>query len=323
MQSGKRMTIVTHWCGLTASRIAKATGFQHDTQENAVYEIRKNLDDWADGLPQRLKLDNLSPDMKSFRGAVHLHMNHSQILIYMGRLSLLRRLQKHLKDQSSGIQAEELSDSEASLIRDCVSAAFKIIQLINYLHENGRLARFSFTDLNCCSIAALIIMIHELIQQHPLYRSSMETVMRAMTHMATGCSNAKQGLKLIKDLERVTALLKSKMTRNREKDCVADNATGYDEWENWVASKGEIVQSSSGVLTSPDAESLQSHLDLGQPSELNGHTGEAIESEAYVSYDFLDDQHGGDGMQSAFYSVWPDNLGSLGLSVFEDFTFPS
>lgn len=258
--------------------------------------------------------------MKSFRGAVHLHMSHNQILIYMGRGSLLQHVQKHLKGEP---RPAEPSSHEASLIQDCVSSAFKIIQLINYLYENGKLARFSFTDLNCCSTAALIIMIHELVRQHPLYRSSMEIAMQAMTYMATGCGNAKQGLKLITELQRVISALKSRMTREKEKSAHTDSpAVGYDEWERWVCLGTTTVASVPETPVLLAGAASGKGVGPGSAPSADGPPVDAQDLGACFPYEQLQDPLESNGVQNAFYSVWPDNLDSLGLGVFEDFTNP-
>ncbi|KAJ6439262.1 Required for meiotic nuclear division protein 1 [Purpureocillium lavendulum] len=233
-------------------RVGRTVGFGNDIGENTITTIRRTLDDWVERLPQQLKLESLSPDMKSFRGAVHLHMNWNQIVIFMGRKSLLRQFRRCLSRRHDISQAESsplpaLNDEgpitalEARLIQDCVSAAVKIIHLIDYLWKMGKLARFSFTDYNCCSMATLIIMVHEIAVQQPLYPLYLETAMQAMTHMATGCHNAGQALKLIQHLQRVFAGLKNKEPQERRSNHVGDNVSAFREWERelWQWTKME------------------------------------------------------------------------------------
>ncbi|KAL1862443.1 hypothetical protein VTK73DRAFT_6884 [Phialemonium thermophilum] len=278
--------------------------------------------------------------MKSFRGAVHLHMNWNQIIIYMGRRALLRHVQRHLsrrhrhaRDSSSVPNQEDAGSSpsaaattcEATLIRECVAAAIRIIQLVNYLWETGKLARFSFTDLNCCSTATLIVMVHEIAQQHPLYSSSVETAMQAMSHMATGCRNAKEGLRLIRHLQRVITALKSEMAHDERG--TDGQMHGYREWERWMALRDDNAASSSVAATpsvrptAGEARMKQGEYMVGE--DFHGASSASVDS-GLMPVSSLEEMSGTVGTeQSVFMGPWTDNLDSLGLSGFEDFTFPS
>ncbi|KAL2864337.1 transcription factor domain-containing protein [Aspergillus lucknowensis] len=313
-------------------RISKTHGFENEAaSEGSATRIKESLNEWSRDLPPRLQLDKLSPDMKSFRGGVHLHMTRNLIMIYMGRNSLLRHIQKSLqiqKDTSNTAHSGSGTDSnvdtetsptgyEASLVRDCVSAAFEVIQLVRYLKENNKLARFSFTDQNCCSTAALIIMTHELVHEHPFYESSMETAMQAMAHMATGCQNAKQALGLIERLQRVIAAMKMSQATQRMNSHEPESVEnlGYREWESWMAAKG-------GQGTLARGQELFLDQTMGQSSRSTSYAGRGEVNDS-VDFALLDDMHQSGGAEGAFYSVWPDNLDSLGLGGFEDFTFPT
>ena len=338
-------------------KIRRAGGFECGRmQQEHIIDVRKSLDNWITQLPQHLQLDSLDPNMKSFRGAVHLQLNYHFILIYMGRASLLRAIQQHLRRSRAGArqgddsppaaQEENTSnDFEQTLIRDCVASAFKMIQRLDYLHQAGRLSRYSFTDMNCCSTAALIIMIHEITQSHPLYQSSIDTAIRAMGHMATGCENAKQGFTLLRRMQRVIAALQSKLKNKKAENAEgvtgaeATVASGYQEWEKWLASNSGSVTSSSprGLpSTSPGMhEAYQRAHDLpdmvtaagasSEPySQWMGHTmGMAGHShDAATAPQLMQSQlHDTFDIQDAFNAAWPDSLESLGLNGFQDFIF--
>ncbi len=91
--------------------------FADDEAQPKILEIKNDLERWAAELPACLQPININPEQKSFRGAVHLHMNYNQILVYMGRAALLRRVQAHLhriRDEERGnITPTESSESTA------------------------------------------------------------------------------------------------------------------------------------------------------------------------------------------------------------------
>lgn len=297
------------------SSLGKVDGFDSEAAHERVSTIRKLLAQWLENLPVQLQRENLSPEIKSFRGAVHLHMNHLQITVYMGRRALLKHIHLHLKDRKRNDRhgnGPSPSDSNVStmtsatdhstfLMRRCVDAAYRIIDLIKFLSDNDRLARFSFTDLNCCSSAAIIIMTHEIIQHHPMYQSAMDTALRAMGFMATGCQNAKRGFKLIKHLQSVIANLRTENVQRRATETDSSQSAEYDAWRQWMGIN-ENDPSASAIDTGPgmEAPSFNAQLPINPPGAID-----------FTSSDDFN------------FAIWPDNLDALGLSGFEDFEFPT
>lgn len=264
-------------------------------------------------------------------------MSYYQIIIYMGRRSLLRNVHRHLNkqhrttngesDNSPPTERDSPSSTESqttALMRDCVSSAFKIIELINYMWINDRLARFSFTDLNCCSTAAIIIMTSEIIQKHPMYRASIETATQAMAHMATGCQNAKQGYKLIQHLKGVMSALQNRDTRQsydtETEDPLRDE---YREWKEWLGLKEGSGASTSPLTHTPPARGPTFHV---PPADLEVVSGSVEGSQLDggsrdTTFNLYQQQDQNTELPDTFY-MWPENLDSLGLNGFEDFEFP-
>lgn len=187
-----------------------------------------------------------------------------------------------------------------ALMHRCVDAAYRIIDLIKFLSDNDRLARFSFTDLNCCSSAAIIITTHEIIHHHPMYVAAMETALHAMGFMATGCQNAKRGFKLIQDLKKVITGLQVNQTIQDTSNTQPSQSAEYDAWKQWMGiNESSTAASSVDVGSQMEPESFNMPLDIN-PSDATDFTT--------VPGDFN-------------FAIWPDGLDALGLSGFEDFEF--
>ncbi|KAH8655840.1 fungal-specific transcription factor domain-containing protein [Xylariales sp. PMI_506] len=186
-------------------------------------------------------------------------------------------------------QLPQMNKMEKALIRDCVSAAFEIIKLVSYLSETGKLARCSFADLSCCGTAGIIIMIHDIIKHHPLYRSSMQTMLNAMEHMAAGCHKACNSLGLIQQLRTVITEVKRKMaaasaatqkkqgdTEDRNYEASHENPglkipteVGYQDWRRWMAMRGADDSSASEIWTDQYAIQTPDHSLVGVTGHVN------------------------------------------------------
>lgn len=185
-------------------------------------------------------------------------------------------------------------------MRRCVDAAYRIIDLIKFLSDNARLARFSFTDLNCCSSAAIIIMTHEIIHHHPMYTAAMDTALHAMGFMATGCQNAKRGFKLIQHLQSVIANIRTEDNLKKAATTDSRQSTEYDAWRQWMGiDEGSMHAATVDSGSQMEAEPFNVPLPMNTPAAPNF-------SAATEEFNF---------------AIWPDNLDALGLSGFEDFEF--
>lgn len=310
-----------------------------------VLEIQNELSRWLSQLPARLQLGNLHPEQKSFRGAVHLHMNSNQITIYMGRTALLRRIQRylhHLRDDGSSEDGKSRNppesdetgsrdDSDLRLSRDCVAAAYRIVDLIRHLYDVGKLARFSFTDMNCCSTAAIIVMIHEIMHRHPLFNTSMSAILQAMRFMASGCQNARHALTMAQDLLAMTTTIKNKYpeppTDGGDREPAGEEegrhrsgpVEGYEQWETWMA---EAENWAVGSSRQSDASRLAMSCGADANWEMDTSGGYALAQPELVGFTpLVENGFGQAGMQTGLTYSWPDDLNSLGLSGFGGFDF--
>ena len=316
-------------------RTANAMDFAEKAAAPRVAEAKRDLESWLQHLPPKLQLNNLRPDAKSFRGAVHLHMSYNQIIVYMGRAVLLRRIQRHLRpDQTpspakQGDDARSVSEREEMLSRDCVAAAYKMVDLVRFLSECKKLARFSFNDMNSCSIAAIIVIVHEVLRPHPLYSSAISIVMTAMKYMSTGCQNAKHALRLIQNLQAVVAA--TLKTRERHEttfeppqgpqSLLAQPSTGYQQWENWISEAGMVTEPAGpqdvadGSTTADRTPAEWQHADT--PSD-HRDGASLLNTQVFGS---AASYPGPDGALGTGVYNWTDDWNSLGLN-FDGLEFP-
>ncbi|KAH8899932.1 hypothetical protein GQ53DRAFT_204272 [Thozetella sp. PMI_491] len=328
-----------------AVRLGKAMDFADPKAEHSVADIRQDLENWARRLPSNLQLNKLSPEQKSFRGAVHLHMNYNQIVIYMGRAALLRRIQAHLhrlRDEkhsdSATPESAELNgrqEAEERLSQDCVNAAYRIIDYVRYLYELNRLARFSFTDFHCCTSAAIIVLIHEVIKRHPLFNTHIAAIMQCMQFMASGCENARISLRVIQNIHSTTTALKDKHPPAPldEDDAGMENGdrseetqrTGYEQWETWM-SEARNWNISSRKETEVSRLAATTELTGGwrvEPTPLAAeYTDNAIGHQ--VNFGALSagsPPFSRPGLPTGLLYNWPEDLNSLGLSAFGGLPF--
>ncbi len=324
--------------------------FADPEAEAKIQEIKKELERWAAELPPSLQIANITTEQKSFRGAVHLHMNYNQIIIYMGRTALLRRVQEHLhrirdKERGSVPSPVDTSDdgtrdaAEERLSRDSVNAAYRIIDYVRFLYEMNRLARFSFTDMHCCTSAAIILMIHEVVGRHPLFKTHMAAVLQCMQFMASGCENARISLRVIQNIHSMTTAIKNKYPPPpmvpEDKPPAADatqgrDGAGYEQWETWMSGAGNwsigsrkhmdasrlaaTSESTSGwrVETAPTEYSTVSAAQMAAVFPAPMVPQVPPDTTGYVP----------DAMQAGLVYNWPDELNSLGLQAFEGLQFP-
>jgi hypothetical protein len=221
-------------------RLGKTLSFADPAAEASVTDLNHDLQRWVTDLPPQLQSSNLDPETKIFRGAVHLHMSYNQIIIFVGRPSLLRLIQSHLHQVRSAasqptVNAAPHDPADESLARSCVHAAYRMADFVRYLAESRRLASYSYTDLNYSISAAIIIIIHEIIHSHPCYHSTIASILKSMEFLASGGRNAKHGLKLIQNLQVLIAAIKNEYPSTPVAVVSNPDVPVYQQWETWMA----------------------------------------------------------------------------------------
>lgn len=157
----------------------------------------------------------------------------------------------------------------------------------------------------------------------------MDRAMQAMTHMATGCHNAKEGLKLMHHLRQVTdALSNSAVAELRNEDDARDQTLNYNDWEKWMSSSvNDEVAPALHEATTARAIPVMGE-DIRQDSSRSTFVPSAMSAEDMnMASHPVPPGYDVGGMDSfrleeAFYAAWPDNLDTLGLTGFEDFSLP-
>lgn len=268
-------------------------------------------------------------------------MTCNQVIIHMGRAALLRRIQRRLYCEKpwaataqTTMDTEQLDPStEEKLACECVMAAYRIIDLLRFLSLSKKLARYSFTDINCCSSAAIIVIINEIICPDPTYDSALSSILHCLQHMSSGCQNARHGLRLVQNL---LALVAVAMGRNKSLTSQSNvpkgsepefgHGSGYMEWEIWlketeISSVGAQRSSRNNDLVPAEQgmQAWQEHPTIVQNQ--SGFRDQAISMTTTAGY--TGNLFSLSQPESDMSYTWPDNLNFLGLSAFEGLEFPA
>ena len=162
--------------------------------------------------------------------------------------------------------------------------------------------------------------------------------MSSMKHMASGCQNAKHGLRLIQNLQAVVfATLRARastsslsQTHYSLESQIPQPTTGYQVWESWI-SEAERWASAGVTQGSPYSQQQQQQQQREEEEQSPGQCRQSsmqqnrLETNASPSsLESFPIPHvqGPEGLQGPSLYNWPDDWNSLGLSGFESLEFP-
>ncbi|CAL5869009.1 uncharacterized protein PFLUO_LOCUS3237 [Penicillium psychrofluorescens] len=165
---------------------------------------------------------------------------------------------------------------------------------VRYLAESHRLARYSYTDFNYCTSAAIIVIINEIVDSHPCYHSAISVILRSMEFLASGARNAKKCLRLIQNLRALIATIKRERPLTSLAVSSNTDVSGYEKWEHWMAEavdrasgssfgSNSTYNANSGLLDSNESGSAQSN-----PTRNDHYQGAPMESTQYRNLDVQD-----------------------------------
>ncbi|KAL2417681.1 putative transcriptional regulatory protein C3C7.04 [Exophiala dermatitidis] len=160
------------------------------------------LGSWKQALPVHL---SLLSDEKSLRSNAHLDLMYNMIWVRLGRSALLplarMRLQSSRATNEASVNPDAAETATERVISKCLDAATRILDIIALLHSRNRLAKFSFTDLNACSSAIIILLLGGLFYPwNPETSPGSSTISKgieAMRFLATGTRLAGDALSLV------------------------------------------------------------------------------------------------------------------------------
>ncbi|TDZ28380.1 putative sterigmatocystin biosynthesis P450 monooxygenase stcS [Colletotrichum spinosum] len=192
-------------------------------------------------LPASLKLQNIHPKSLSYRAVFHLHLNYYFSWIDMGKVSVVTVVRARLRtvfcpdERPSEVRPSIEKSSEA-----CIKAAKKMLELFEGLSKSGNMARFSFTDLQGCSIATIVVLLAGILDRDSGYDGRVAFGLDCLRKMASGGNTtARMGVRFVEALQAITNEARAKLlTVNRkpkiQHPAVSGQTSGYGDWKDWV-----------------------------------------------------------------------------------------
>ena len=114
---------------------------------------------------------------------------------YISRAALISKVRNYVTNKESRTDDTIASAEIQELSKACVQHAEQIIDLIDLLRNRRQLARFSHTDLHCCSSATIIILLESILYPRLKSYSRVSTAMKSLHFIACGSDFARNALK--------------------------------------------------------------------------------------------------------------------------------
>ncbi|TDZ49627.1 putative sterigmatocystin biosynthesis P450 monooxygenase stcS [Colletotrichum trifolii] len=225
------------------------------------------LKEWKRALPASLKLQNIHPKSLSYRAVFHLHLNYYFSWIDMGKVSVVTVVRARLRtvfcpdEGPSEVRRSIEKSSEA-----CIKAAKKMLELFEGLSKSGNMARFSFTDLQGCSIATIVVLLAGILDRDSGYEGRVAFGLDCLRQMASGGNTtARTGARFVEALQAITNEARAKLlTVNRESTiqhpAVSGQTSGYGDWKDWVTNFETMNTSSDGEGEAQPSDSCSPNL---------------------------------------------------------------
>jgi hypothetical protein len=185
----------------------------------------------------------------AYRAVVHLYMNYYFAWITMGKTSLVNLVRSKLSYHFGRETRPPNNDETAErLSRFCIKAATKLLRLFDDMTRSGKLARFSFTDFQACSIATIVILLARVLEPDLAYECKIAFGMDCLRKMAVGNTAAMSGVKFVEALKSIANQAIMKLSQSSSitetSDCFTASAMGpnYQEWIDWYSSGDQVQQ---------------------------------------------------------------------------------
>ncbi|KAL0939983.1 C6 zinc finger domain protein [Colletotrichum truncatum] len=214
--------------------------------QSELMRLEKELKDWKRSLPESLKLQNTDPKSPSYRAVFHLHLNYHFAWIDMGKVSVVTLVRARLRTVfCPDEEAPQISTDVEKAAEACIKAAKKMLALFEGLSQSGNMARFSFTDLQGCSIATIIVLLSGILERDSGYEGRVAFGLDCLRRMAGGGnSTASMGVRFVEALQSITNEARAKyldVQSGREGQIPPIPTTtprGYGQWAEWIAATG-------------------------------------------------------------------------------------
>lgn len=195
------------------------------------------------------------------------------VWICIGRQALVNRVRNVLRSESVSTYDNGTASENHELSETCVQHAMQIIDHIDLLRTHDELSRFSHSDFQTCSSAAIIVLLESVLHPRLTSYSKIRTAMDALRYMAAGSDFARRGLEHV---TRFHVLInKALATLYRSENGDYRSKSDQKEGEDITNEDSESARPSTGPLYLPENLHLGTHNDgdvqtlgLGQDAQV-------------------------------------------------------
>ncbi|KAF5500220.1 putative transcriptional regulatory protein [Colletotrichum siamense] len=253
-------------------KLSEPAAWSTNSPTNPVSTYEEALKSWKRSLPPPLKLQNIHPKSPGYRAVFHLHLNYYFAWIDMGKVSVVTVVRARLRALFCPADPPPAPSAAVEQAADaCIRAAKKMLELFEGLSRSGNMARFSFTDLQGCSIATIVVLLAGILQRDAGYDGRVAFGLDCLRRMAGGGNaTAGMGVRFVEALRGITDEARGRLLRVQRTERVPrveERMTGYGDWAEWLAT-AEVAESSSEDEEEDEEGSGEqpAHVDDGGPS---------------------------------------------------------
>ncbi|KAL3301272.1 thiamine repressible genes regulatory protein thi1 [Colletotrichum asianum] len=230
-------------------KLSEPAAWSSNPPTNPVSTYEEALKSWKRSLPPPLKLQNIHPKSPGYRAVFHLHLNYYFAWIDMGKVSVVTVVRARLRALFCPLDPPAAPSAAVEQAADaCIRAAKKMLELFEGLSRSGNMARFSFTDLQGCSIATIVVLLAGILQRDAGYDGRVAFGLDCLRRMAGGGNaTAGMGARFVEALRGITDEARGRLLRVQRTERVPrveERMTGYGDWAEWLAT-AEVAESSS------------------------------------------------------------------------------
>ncbi|KAF3809759.1 putative transcriptional regulatory protein C3C7.04 [Colletotrichum gloeosporioides] len=230
-------------------KLSEPAAWSTNSPTNPVSTYEEALKSWKRSLPPPLKLQNIYPKSPGYRAVFHLHLNYYFAWIDMGKVSVVTVVRARLRALFCPSDPPPAPSAAVEQAADaCIRAAKKMLELFEGLSRSGNMARFSFTDLQGCSIATIVVLLAGILQRDAGYDGRVAFGLDCLRRMAGGGNaTAGMGVRFVEALRGITDEARGRLLRVQRTETapsVEGRTTGYGDWAEWLAT-AEVAESSS------------------------------------------------------------------------------
>lgn len=232
------------FCKISSTIFKKAVRLDSSIDENINYKVirglLKDLEEWKSKLPDVCCFETTHYSHGMYRANSHLYMCHHLAKIYVCKPFFLYKLDLLRKGNTFSEHETILVDYLVSI---CIDSSYRIMETLDVLTKNNKVAICSIADLNFCTIALFVTIAYFEIDKSNFNRYFLRIGLNILKLLSNGTLS---GQLLYNKLKPAESLLQDfpesknlqEMTLNADFDYSKDIhnrsrlSDGLDNWQN-------------------------------------------------------------------------------------------